>query len=284
MFAPNALREPDAIGTFKDTEHVCSEYSEGSVLLTADGRVMKLNSIGSFIWELLYSQQDGRGVTEPDLLALLSERIHTHQTSSSKNLLGNDLKHFLFALTSRRLISVSTDPDGTSVFKVARDTVWSGQFRFQSPYARANQVATPINNEPDRKRFMTLRALAWLITYSFVLRTGGFISIRKLVERKGQQKIKLRDKNSEREICLQICTAVDRAQVYLVRQALCLQRSIVITRLLQNRRIGAETVIAAHLMPFKSHAWVEIDGEVVNDSPNVKRYYDVVVERLGHAR
>jgi 3-oxoacyl-ACP reductase-like protein len=45
--------------------------------------------------------------------------------------------------------------------------------------------------------------------------------------------------------------------------------------------VNAETVIAAHLMPFKSHAWVEVNGEVVSDSPNVQRYYDVVIERLG---
>jgi hypothetical protein len=284
MLAPNALRDPGAISTVEDPEQICSPYPEGSVLLTSDGRIIKLNSVGSLLWELLYSQQDAGGVTEPNLLAFVSEKFETDQTSSHQNLLGNDLKHFLFALKNRRLISVSADQNGAQLFSAAKGTLWSGQLCRQVPCARANLGTTPVKNETDRKRFMTLRALSWLLIYSLLLRTGGFRAIRKIVERKGKQLIKLSDNNSERETCFQICTAVDRAQVYLLRQALCLQRSIVITRLLQDCGIDAETVIAAHLMPFKSHAWVEIDGEVVNDSPNVKRYYDVVVERLGHAR
>jgi hypothetical protein len=282
MLAPNILKDPEAIST-KDPDHTCFEYPEGSVLLTFDGRIMKLNSVGSLVWELLSSQQYAGGVAESNLLAFVNERLDLLQTSSNKDLLGNDLKHFLLALTNRRLISVSVHSNGTSVFNIMKDTVWSGRLRCHSSYARANTVTTPVNEETDRNRLMTLRALSWFLIYSFLLRTGGFRSVRRIVERKSRQ-LKLRDQNSEREICFQICNAVDRAQTYLLRHALCLQRSIVITRLLQNYGIGAETVIAAHLMPFKSHAWVEIDGEVVSDSPNVKRYYDVVVERLGYSR
>jgi len=128
---------------------------------------------------------------------------------------------------------------------------------------------------------MTLRALFWLFAYSFLLKTQGFRRIRRVVQCHPYESQKTDDTSYEKETCREICTAVDRAQTYLLSQALCLQRSIVITRLLQERKLNAETVIAAHLMPFKSHAWVEVDGEVVSDSPNVQRYYDVVIERLG---
>lgn len=288
MLAPNALTHSDA--TFSEKEpgqrnastRICNSCKDGSVLLSFDGRIIKLNSVGSLIWEILYSNEKGGGVTEAELLTLLTHRFERPpQTSFTPDSILNDLRQFLLVLGDRRLISVSSNATGTSVFRIVKNTVWSGQYHRQYPCPQRKTVQRRINRETYFGRFMTLRALFWLFTYSFLLRTAGFRTIRRIVERSNLQSTKTHDQDYDREICQQISIAVDRAQTYLVRQALCLQRSIVITRLLQNRGICAETVIAAHLMPFKSHAWVEIDGEVVSDSPNVQRYYDVVVERLG---
>jgi len=48
---------------------------------------------------------------------------------------------------------------------------------------------------------------------------------------------------------------------------LCLQRSVVTARLLRAEGFQAEVVIGCRARPFFSHAWVEVDGRVVNDSP-----------------
>jgi hypothetical protein len=42
---------------------------------------------------------------------------------------------------------------------------------------------------------------------------------------------------------------------------------MVTARLLRRRGFDAEVVIGCRPEPFFSHAWVELDGRVVNDSP-----------------
>jgi hypothetical protein len=73
-----------------------------------------------------------------------------------------------------------------------------------------------------------------------------------------------------------LCRAVDLACVFYFKQVFCLQRSAVATVLLRRRGWRAEMVIGAQMLPFKSHAWVEIDGNVVNDKPYMADIYRVL--------
>ena len=59
----------------------------------------------------------------------------------------------------------------------------------------------------------------------------------------------------------------------------CLQRSIVIARLMRSHGIPAEVVIGYRGAPFFSHAWVEVGGRMVSDSPVYQRRL-LVLERL----
>ena len=73
-----------------------------------------------------------------------------------------------------------------------------------------------------------------------------------------------------------LCTAMDYACVLYFKPVLCLQRSSATTLLLRRHGWKAEMVIGAQLAPFKSHAWVEIKGVVVNDKPYVTEIYQVL--------
>ena len=73
-----------------------------------------------------------------------------------------------------------------------------------------------------------------------------------------------------------ICTAVDFACIWYWKEALCLQRSAAAACLLKQHGIAAELVIGAQQMPFKAHAWVEVDGRVVNDKPYMAEMYQVL--------
>lgn len=73
--------------------------------------------------------------------------------------------------------------------------------------------------------------------------------------------------------------AVDEACVWYVKRAACLQRSVVATRLLRRYGFAAEMVIGCRPLPFESHAWVEVDGVVVNDLPQYQRAF-TVLDRL----
>jgi hypothetical protein len=73
-----------------------------------------------------------------------------------------------------------------------------------------------------------------------------------------------------------ICAAVNSTAVWYLKQALCLQRSAVTACLLRSRGIAAEMVIGCHKMPFCGHAWVEVDGRIVNDTSEIKGFYSVL--------
>jgi hypothetical protein len=76
-----------------------------------------------------------------------------------------------------------------------------------------------------------------------------------------------------------LCHASDLACVFYFKQVLCLQRSAATALLLKRYGYEAKLVIGAQVLPFKSHAWVEIGGGVVNDKPYVPDIY-MVLERI----
>jgi hypothetical protein len=73
-----------------------------------------------------------------------------------------------------------------------------------------------------------------------------------------------------------ICPAVDMACIWYWKEALCLQRSAATACLLRRYGVRADLVIGAQQMPFKAHAWVEVDGRVVNDKPYTPEMYAVL--------
>jgi hypothetical protein len=73
-----------------------------------------------------------------------------------------------------------------------------------------------------------------------------------------------------------ICNAIDLACVFYFKQVLCLQRSAATVLLLRRHGWKAEMVIGAQMLPFKSHAWVEIGGSIVNDKPYMLDIYQVL--------
>ena len=74
----------------------------------------------------------------------------------------------------------------------------------------------------------------------------------------------------------QICEAVDLACIWYWKHVLCLQRSAATTCLLRGYGIPAQMVIGAQHLPFRAHAWVEVNGLVVNDKPYTREMYSVL--------
>lgn len=89
------------------------------------------------------------------------------------------------------------------------------------------------------------------------------------VLRKRRPSINIRSRHTPE----QICRAMDIACVLYFKAVLCLQRSVATTILLRRQGLSAELVIGARVLPFKSHAWVELNGTVVNDKPYVRQLY-----------
>jgi hypothetical protein len=74
----------------------------------------------------------------------------------------------------------------------------------------------------------------------------------------------------------QVCEAINRACVWYPKRVRCLQRSAVTTCLLRDYGIPGKMVVGAQNLPFKAHAWTEVDGTAVNERRDVQKIYQVL--------
>jgi hypothetical protein len=115
-----------------------------------------------------------------------------------------------------------------------------------------------------------LQAYRLLLQIEWHMQLCDLQSIHLLVRRRP---VRSRSKSQRPE---HLCRAVDTACAFHFKTVLCLQRSATATLLLRSYGYPAELVIGAQMMPFRSHAWVEIDGLVVNDKPYMNEMYQVL--------
>jgi hypothetical protein len=119
--------------------------------------------------------------------------------------------------------------------------------------------------------FLTLRAYLKLILFDLYLARGDFAALYEKVRKYPRRKGRAAPRAVER-----ICQAVDMACIWYWKEALCLQRSAATACLLKQYGVSAQMVLGAQQMPFKAHAWVEVDGQVVNDKPYTSDVYAVL--------
>ena len=119
--------------------------------------------------------------------------------------------------------------------------------------------------------FLALNAYSQLLYFEFYLARDNFAALYNSVHKSPLGKGTL-GSNPVPEICL----AVDMACIWYWKEALCLQRSAATACLLKKYGVPAQMVIGAQQMPFKAHAWVEVDGRVVNDKPYTPEMYAVL--------
>jgi Transglutaminase-like superfamily len=86
---------------------------------------------------------------------------------------------------------------------------------------------------------------------------------------------KVTGKATDSDVIDRVCMAVDYACIWYPKQALCLQRSFVTTYLLRKHGVPAQMTLGAQKLPFKAHAWVEVEGRAVNERSNVQEIYAV---------
>ena len=119
--------------------------------------------------------------------------------------------------------------------------------------------------------FLVLRAYLRLIQFDLYLARGDFKALYEKVREYPTSKMSASLKPVE-----QICSAVDLACIWYWKEVPCLQRSAATACLLKGHGVPAQMMIGAQPMPFKAHAWVEVDGRVVNDRPYMREMYAVL--------
>jgi len=126
----------------------------------------------------------------------------------------------------------------------------------------------PLAQLPRVRLALILEALWYLLLFDVIAHTRGFASIYRRCERRTAK-----TRTPEGASIDTVCAAVNRACGYYPRAAACLQRSAVTVWMLHRRGRKAELVIGIIKYPFRSHAWVESAGRVINDSERVRELF-----------
>src|SRR5260370_27499565 len=116
--------------------------------------------------------------------------------------------------------------------------------------------------------WLILQALVALAAFDLILLVGKFRTVHRIV-----RKWKVADKSVAEDAVDWVIKAVNLACMLYPKQALCFQRSCVSVCLLRKQGVQADLVLGAQQFPFQAHAWVEVNGQAVNERSNVQSRY-----------
>src|SRR6266851_2930264 len=117
---------------------------------------------------------------------------------------------------------------------------------------------------------LVAEALGWLLLFDLLSATG-FASVHAFTRER-----QVAQRSPTPEVTARVCRAVEEACIWYFKRAYCLQRSSVTTWMLRRRGVAAQLVIGYRPVPVDSHAWVEVDGTVVNDRPQYQKFFRVL--------
>jgi hypothetical protein len=125
---------------------------------------------------------------------------------------------------------------------------------------------------------VTRRPSAWLVIRAlYELARHDILAAWSGPQRVGQQlRQEPRAAKTDALLIDTICEAVQLAACFYWKPVPCLQRSLCCARLLRSCGVAARLVIGYRPVPFFCHAWVEVDGRVVNDSPTYQQRLSVL--------
>jgi hypothetical protein len=116
------------------------------------------------------------------------------------------------------------------------------------------------------RSLLYFRLIKELLRYDLIEAMLGFHGVRR-----GLQARASRPRLSSSELENTVCEAVRRIVPFYWKRVRCLQSSVVTARVLRTYGAQADVVIGYRPAPFMAHAWVEVGGRVVNDSPTFER-------------
>ena len=257
------------------------KYKDGSVLLSiSEDRICKLNGVGALTWMVLEESREPLSLQE--VVQRLNEEFKTINSEGelvykvSPTQLREDTTRFLASATKMNLLQVITDSRKLEVYRI-NEGVSGTTSASTPPLLRTSDRGTDAVDSSslsalddiDVSILETVTAFIGLAAFDLLLKFRGFKCLISTVKRRQTAE----PLTTDREICRRVRAMVDRAQMYYPKKAMCLQHSAVVAWLLRRRGVPAEMVLAACDYLPEAHAWVEVDGEVVNDSAKVKESY-----------
>lgn len=232
---------------------VLTAQDGGVVLDVEHDRLLKLNPTAAEIWALVTA-----GEPEPQIVLKIAERYGANQERVT-----HDVRALLGKIAD---LAIGT---GTSIL-VGQERP-STKSNAQPSFPWYGQSGSETGPEP--KRTTVFWALIGLAAFDLVLWLSSLKFLCFVVR---TWPVKRASPACPGAIG-KACKAVEKACVWYPKRALCLQRSAVTTCLLRSLGIPAHMTIGVRPMPLLAHAWVEVDGSVVNDWSRVKGFYHSLV-------
>ena len=251
------MRNTAMTPTYRIASDVCfSTDQDGTIILDVHGgKFHSLIQGGSKVWTMLAAQP--RGITQTDLINRLVEQDDEF-AQEPRERVEDAVENILRQLTRDGLLE-SDQTNSHSAFQRLRCNLCVGLA------AATRQTGNTLI------RFRRVQAAAFIefAFYEVIRKLGGFYARQKIV-RKWPIAHARRDEGAELPA---LCEAVHTAAVWYPKQTLCLQKASVTTSLLRQHGFAADMKIGVRKQPFHAHAWVEVDGQVVGDHQNVRKYF-----------
>jgi hypothetical protein len=228
--------------------------NDGGVLFDPErDRLLKLNATGVEMWHALNA-----GQSESDVAGQIACKYGVERQQVLDDLRNLVAKAAELGLSPSDILLTEQQPE-----KITPQTAPSFPWYGHAPDA----------SRPRPRRFTILCAVAGLAMFDCILSLLSFNVLCRWVK---AWPLKPRHAQDKSMLIGQICAAVEKACVWYPKKALCLQRSAVTACILRSYGIPAQMIVGVRPMPFLAHAWVEAEGSVVNDFPNVQKFYQTM--------
>jgi len=215
----------------------------------ASGCYSSFNPVGALVWSQIEA-----GASTAEII----ERVRHEFADMNRDIIDRDVRAIVAKLMREGLIMTP---------------------RHDLP-ARQSSTPTPARDSiPDPADghagfFRTLVAFIFLVYIDLLMRLARFRRVYDTV-----RDTTTRHRHPDPKAVGRTCRAIDKAARSYIKRAWCLQRSAACVCLLRRQGASAELVLGVRTFPFAAHAWVELDGRVLNDSlEHVGRF--LVLDRI----
>jgi hypothetical protein len=134
--------------------------------------------------------------------------------------------------------------------------------------------------QTTRLQWLTLRAFVLFILIDIGFGIAGFDVVYERIVRRGRSRTAELPRTSEAARVRDTLAAVMHATRWYYRTRLdCLPKALTLFSLLRNQGIPAELCLGVKRFPFAGHAWVEVNGAVIDTKPEQVRPYTVITRR-----
>lgn len=239
------------------------QYGDGMILYSRNTeRLYRLNSTATCIWSIIERHRNGLTISQ------IHDQLQSETESLDLSGPGiDDTFSLVETLAQLGLLERILRLDGDRIYK-ASNSVATQTDNKNSGNDQESIQFDPTFTLTTRVKLKDVLTVYFLFTaIDCYLKLAGFNALLRRV-----QHHQISRRRSTTDLNAKIA-ALDHAQVYYPKKQMCLQRSAALTWLLRSSGQTAHLVIGTKAFPPKGHAWVEVENQVIGDSPRIKALY-----------